>query len=117
MKILYIHQYFKTLAEAGGTRSYEFSKYLVDKGYKVVLISGKNNQKRLIEKNNVDGIEVIYIKNNYSNYMPFKRRIISFLEFAFWSLIVSFFVKDIDVIYSTSTPLTVAIPALFFKLC
>lgn len=115
MKVLYIHQYFKTLEEAGGTRSYEFSKHLVDKGYKVVMIAGKNNLDRLIKKVNIDGIEVIYIRNRYSNYMSFKRRIFAFLSFAFLASFISFFIKDIDILYVTSTPLTVGIPALLLN--
>lgn len=112
MKILYIHQYFKTPEEAGGTRSYEFAKYLVGKGHDVIMLTGKNNAKKIIEHKTIDGIRVIYIKNQYSNYMSFKRRVLSFLSFAFWSSLESLKNKDIDIIFATSTPLTVAIPAL-----
>ena len=112
MKILYIHQYFKTPQEAGGTRSYEFAKYLVGKGHEVIMLTGKNNAKKIIEHKTVDGIRVIYIRNQYSNYMSFRRRVLSFLSFAFWSLLESLKNKDVDLIFATSTPLTIAIPAL-----
>ena len=35
MNILYIHQHFTTPEEGGGTRSYEFARYLVKKGHAV----------------------------------------------------------------------------------
>ena len=112
MKILYIHQYFKTPDEAGGNRSYEFAKYLIGKGHDVIMLAGKNNAKKRIEYKTIDGIRVIYIKNQYSNYMSFRRRVLSFLSFAFWSSFESLKNKDVDLIFVTSTPLTVAIPGL-----
>lgn len=112
MKILYIHQYFKTPDEAGGNRSYEFAKYLVGKGHDLIMLAGKNNAKKIIEHKTMDGIRVIYIKNQYSNYMSFRRRVLSFLSFAFWSSLESLKNKDVDLIFVTSTPLTIAIPGL-----
>jgi len=71
MKILYLHQYFNTPNEPGGTRSYYLAKSLVENGHKVVMITSNRNNKdwNFIEQKNVDGIEVIYIKNYYSNKM------------------------------------------------
>ena len=71
MKILYLHQYFNTPNEPGGTRSYYLSKALVESGHKVVMITSNrsNKDQNFIEQKNIDGIEVIYIKNYYSNKM------------------------------------------------
>ena len=77
MKILYIHQYFRTPNEPGGTRSYWFCKALINKGFKVVMITSRGSQQKLIERENVDGIEVIYIRNSYDNSFGIFRRIIS----------------------------------------
>ncbi|RKX51677.1 MAG: glycosyltransferase WbuB [Thermotoga sp.] len=118
MKILYIHQYFKTPQQAGGTRSYEFAKYLVDKGHDVIMIAGSKDIKKRVEYKVIDNIKVVYIKNEYSNYMSYKKRMLSFLSFAFWSSIEALKIKKLDLVFATSTPLTVAIPALivyFFK--
>jgi len=45
MKILYLHQYFNTPNEPGGTRSYYLSKALVESGHKVVMITSNRSNK------------------------------------------------------------------------
>ena len=60
MKILYIHQYFITPEEPGGTRSYWFSRELVSRGHKVVMITSTNKNHQVPQKINIDGIDVIY---------------------------------------------------------
>lgn len=115
MKILYIHQYFKTPQEPGGTRSYWFSKELVETGINVVMITSRNYQKKLVERKYIDGIEVVYIKNKYQNNYGVLRRFISFIRFTFLSTYIAFKQKKIDLVYATSTPLTVGITALLMK--
>ena len=39
MKIIYLHQYFVTPKQSGGTRSYEFAKQLVRMGHEVTMIT------------------------------------------------------------------------------
>lgn len=115
MKILYIHQYFITPEQPGGTRSYWFARALIEAGFKVTMLTSRNEQKRNVEREEVDGIEVIYIRNSYSNNMSILRRMFSFVSFMYKSTVVGFKEKNIDFVYSTSTPLTVGIPALFLK--
>lgn len=115
MKILYIHQYFKTPSEPGGTRSYWFCKELITQGFKVVMITSRNNQRKIILRENIDGIEVIYIRNKYKNNYGIVRRFISFINFMFLSSFVSLKEKEIRLAYITSTPLTVGFPALVLK--
>ncbi|WP_324027969.1 hypothetical protein QSV08_08520 [Maribacter sp. BPC-D8] len=51
MNILYLHQYFTTPDQPGGTRSYWNSLELLKNGHKVTVISlGKKNKKDLSEK-------------------------------------------------------------------
>lgn len=123
MKILYIHQHFSTPDGAGTTRSYEFSKHLVGQGHQVTMLCGANKKantglchefKRGVRRGVVDGIEVIEINSPYSNHQGFFSRVKSFLMFSLRSL--RFVITEkYDVIYASSTPLTVAIPALFAK--
>jgi glycosyltransferase involved in cell wall biosynthesis len=115
MKILYIHQYFKTPNEPGGTRSYWISQGLLKSGYKVTMVTGRSLQDKGIERVNVDGIDVIYIRNRYSNEMNAFRRIISFLRFMFLATIVSLKEKNINLVFATSTPLSIGFPALILK--
>jgi len=110
MHILYLHQYFHTPEEGGGTRSYEFAIKLVSLGHKVTMITSSNeanNTKKIIE-----GINVIYLKVPYSNYMSFKRRLLSFISFGLRSIMAGIKVKNCDLVFATSTPLTIAIPGI-----
>jgi len=110
MHILYLHQYFHTPEEGGGTRSYEFAKKLVKLGHKVTMITSSNemnNTKEIIE-----GINIIYLKVPYSNYMSFKRRLLSFISFGLRSIMAGIKVKNCDLVFATSTPLTIAIPGI-----
>ena len=116
MKILYIHQYFKTPSEPGGTRSYWFSRELVMRGHQVVMVTSTNNLHTNPGKVVIDGIEVIYVKNDYSNYYSSLKKIISFLKFVLLSIAVAKKEKDIDLVFATSTPITVGIIALWLKI-
>tara|TARA_Y100000996_G_scaffold415207_1_gene408735 strand:- start:406 stop:1623 length:1218 start_codon:yes stop_codon:yes gene_type:complete len=113
MKIIYLHQYFNTNEMPGSTRSFELSKKLVENGHKVYLITSKRDSYQL-EKNGwtkEKGIDVYWAPVSYSNNMSFLRRIFSFLSFSIKSLKVALSI-DADLIYASSTPLTIAIPAI-----
>jgi len=96
----------------GSTRSYEMARRLVMMGHQVEIITSTRNLK-IPELVSFDsGIKINWIKSNYSNKMSFYRRIFSFIHFAilaFWKA------KKIngDLIFASSTPLTVSIPGIF----
>lgn len=115
MIILYIHQYFKTPREPGGTRSYWFSKELVGRGHKVVMITSTNKYQPNPGWFNIDGIDVVYVKNEYSNYFSPIKKVESFLNFMRLSIKAAMKEKNIDLVYATSTPLTVGGIALWLK--
>ncbi|MCZ2258633.1 glycosyltransferase family 4 protein [Sporosarcina sp. G11-34] len=107
MKVLYLHQYFTT--DGGGTRSYELAKYLVRNGNKVTIVSGG------IGNETIDGINVIRTGTKYSQKMGFSKRVYSFIHYLIKATFIGLKEKDIDLVYSTSTPLTIGIPALILK--
>ncbi len=115
MKIVYIHQYFTIPSEPGGTRSYWIAKALVDKGHKVVMITSTNKSHPNASVDNIDGIEVHYIKNEYSNYMSKLAKLKSFARFLIKSIKEAMKEKDVDIVFATSTPLTVGGVALALK--
>lgn len=63
----------------------------------------------------VDGIDVMQIELSYSNSQAFVRRSWAFISFAVRTLRVALS-RDYDVVMATSTPLTIAIPAIIAKL-
>lgn len=112
MKILYLHQYFKTPAQPGGTRSYWISQELISRGHEVTMVSGSQNIAKSKVVKNIDGINVIYLKVPYDNKMSILQRLLSFLKFMFRSTREALKQKDIDLVIATSTPLTIGFPAL-----
>jgi len=121
MHIMYIHQHFATPAGSTGTRSYEFARRWVKAGHKVTLITGYYDigglelQTGLIQKQTVEGINVVVAGTKYSNKQSYLRRVMSFLSFCLLSIYAGLRTQKIDVMYVSSTPLTVGIPAMVIK--
>jgi len=111
--IVYLHQYFLTPDDAGGTRSYWITKKLIKEGYNITVITSSNLYKG---EKNINGIKIIYLKIPYDQKYSLLKRFVSFMKFSFFSLIEISKLRKIDLIIATSTPLTIGIPALFFKL-
>lgn len=114
MKIVYIHQHFKTPKQPGGTRSYWIAKQLIKDGYEVVMISGTSDGASVF-KEDIDGIKVIYIPAFYDQSLSFIGRLRSFVSFMIKASREAFKVKDVDLVIATSTPLTIGFPALLLK--
>lgn len=98
---------------AGGTRSYEMARRLVESGHEVHMITswrGEGNGEGWFTTVE-DGIVVHWLRVKYSQDMGFSQRIKAFFKFAFSA---SEKAKSItaDVVFATSTPLTIAIPAI-----
>lgn len=115
MNILYIHQYFKTPNEPGGTRSYWIAKELIANGHNVTMLTTSSSIDHNKEVKDVDGIKVIYLKVLYDQKMSVFARLKSFLSFMFKSTYLSLSLKNIDLVIATSTPLTIGFPALILK--
>lgn len=115
MNILYIHQYFLTPQEPGGTRSYWLAQELLKNGHTVTMITSSTKFAEVIKEVNVDGIDVIYIKEDYDQNMSITRRLKAFLKFMYKSSRIGLKQKNIDLVIATSTPLTIGIPALVLK--
>lgn len=115
MKILYIHQYFVTPQEPGATRSYWISKELVKRGHYVTVITGNSESKHEPGRFDREGIDVIYVKNLYNNSQTKLQKVWSFFKFIFQSIAVAAKEKDVDLVYATSTPLTIGAVALALR--
>src|SRR5690625_1799190 len=108
MKVLYLHQHFKI--NSGGTRSYEFSKYLTSNNHQVTMITGQK-----IDRNEYDGIQIKSTNTKYNQQFTFFRRILSFIHFMIKSTLIGIKERKPHVIYATSTPLTIGFPALIIS--
>lgn len=80
------------------------------------MITGTNNALHKEPKEEwIDGIHVIYLPNQYSNYMGAGSRIVSFVKFMFRAIVAGWKQKNIDIVFATSTPLTVGAIAIALK--
>jgi glycosyltransferase involved in cell wall biosynthesis len=111
MRILYLHQFFITRAGVGGTRSYEFARRFVASGHGVRMVTAGAG------RSGVDGIEVVGVSGAYSDYMSAtartdRERMLAFGRFGAGATAAALRGPRPDVIYATSPPLAVALPAL-----
>jgi glycosyltransferase involved in cell wall biosynthesis len=113
VRIVYLHQHFATPDMAGGTRSYEMARRLVAAGHEVQMVTAqRSGEGRDWTETNEAGIRVHWCPVAYSNHMSFQRRIRSFLEFS-WRAAHKAATFRCDVIFASSTPLTIALPAAY----
>lgn len=120
MHILYLHQYFVPPDGSGGTRSYEFARRFVKDGHKVTIITTNAFMpKHFIIAGHgdteLDGITIKVLDIPYSNKYHFAKRMLAFIRYICQTVIASLRMKDVDVVFATSTPLTIAIPAIAAK--
>lgn len=115
MKILYIHQYFTTPTESAATRSYWIAQEFIKRGHQVVMVSSTNGENHPEGIENIDGIEVHYVLNPYSNYMSALRKVWAFVKFIRLAIREAKRQKTIDLVYATSTPLTIGYIAMRLK--
>src|SRR5437867_11411394 len=100
----------------GGTRSYEMARRLVAWGHEVHMITSRRDPPtgaprdwyRTVE----DGIHVHWLPVPYANSMSYRERLNAFFRFA-WSAGGRAASLRGDVIFATSTPLTIALPAVW----
>ncbi len=113
MKIIYLHQYFKTPEEGGPIRSYYLAKGLANHGLEVEMITAHNKPLKVIKE--VEGIRVHYLPVHYDNSLGFKQRVISFLKFMYLAVDEAAAIRGGDLCYATSTPLTIGLAAIKIK--
>jgi glycosyltransferase involved in cell wall biosynthesis len=116
MHIIYLHQYFVTPDQPGGTRSYEMARRLVAAGHRVDMITTDQQAKGdglAWRESDEAGIRVHWARQPYDNSMGWLGRMKAFVGFAIAASRRAASIREADVIFATSTPLTIAIPAIF----
>jgi glycosyltransferase involved in cell wall biosynthesis len=115
MRILYLHQFFVTRAGVGGTRSYEFARRFVARGHEVRIVTAAGAAGP--GTSSVEGIEVVGVRGAYSDYvtatsLSYPRRMLAFARLALAATAAALRGPRPDVVYATSPPLSMALPAL-----
>ena len=124
MKLIYLHQYFATRNSTTATRTYEIAKKLVQKGHQVTMITTDAFLQNEVPIKTtphyreylIDGIVVKAQHNHYENKMGFYQRTWAFLKYIGFAYVQGRKSAG-DLLLATSTPLTIAIPALMLHWC
>lgn len=113
MKILYLHQYYTTPSMSGGTRSYEMAKRFAAAGHEVHVITSWRDETEHTTwwSEDCDGVHVHWLPLPYTNTMSYPDRIRAFFRFALQAGRKAVEIGG-DVVFATSTPLTIAIPGV-----
>jgi len=122
MRILLIHQAFVSPQEAGGTRHFEFARYMIRHGHDFTIVtsdlsylSGKKVVESLgfVTEQEFQGVQVLRAYTYPSLHRSFVWRIIAFLSFMLTSVIAAMRAKDVDIVMGTSPPIFQALSAWF----
>ncbi len=123
MRVLYLHQHFSTPAGATATRSYAVARALAARGHQVTiacgsyaggstgLTAGFEHGRR---EGRVGPFQVVEFDIPCANAMPLGTRGRAFLHYA-WAATGLALRQPWDLVVASSTPLTVAVPALLAR--
>ncbi len=116
MNIIYLHQYFSTPSMSSGTRSFEMARRLVKNGHKVYMLSSTHAHSYEERKfySNENGIYVWWLPVKYSNNMSYIARLFSFMRYCYLAIIQARKI-EYDIVFASSTPLTIAIPGILLS--
>lgn len=111
LDVVYLHQYFNTPSMQGSTRSYELARRLVDRGHTVRMVTSWREADDHTDcfVTNENGIEVHWLPIPYGNELSYRQRLQAFFGFAVGAARLASRLPG-DVVFATSTPLTVALP-------
>lgn len=113
MRIVYLHQYFNTPDMSGGTRSYEMGRRLVALGHDVHMVTSwrEPSAGAKARTSNEGGMQVHWLPVPYTNHMSYAARMLAFIRFVVAASRIAARIPC-DVVFATSTPLTIAIPGV-----
>ncbi|WP_366556750.1 glycosyltransferase family 4 protein [Aquibaculum sediminis] len=114
LRILYLYQYFTTPETYGGTRAYEMGRRLAAQGHDVQVVTSwpEEDGRRGWFQTWEAGMRVHWVPIPYSNLLSYQDRMRAFFTFA-WQAARKAATMPADLIFATSTPLTIALPAVY----
>jgi glycosyltransferase involved in cell wall biosynthesis len=109
LHILYVVQYFNDPSEPGGSRPHQFARAWASLGHRVTVLTSNLNHKTLSTTNqtsSVDGVTVRRVATYNAIRAGFRHRIVNFLSFAWMATFHGLRIRNVDLVYASSTPLT-----------
>jgi glycosyltransferase involved in cell wall biosynthesis len=113
VKILLLHQHFATPQQGGALRSYYLATALARAGHDVVVITAHAAKRK--SEVYCEGFRIIFLPVRYANQMGFWARSWAFLRFALGVMVAAAPHRNSQACYAISTPLTIALPALWLR--
>lgn len=110
MRVVYLHQYFRKPSDNGSSRTYEMARRIAARGHDVHVVSSSSTVDHAFTEQ-VDNFTVHWLPVPYDNTMGIAERLKSFVEFAVKSSVTGRALRG-DVVFATSTPLTITIPGI-----
>lgn len=120
MRIVYFYQYFGTSKGGWSTRVYEMCRRWVDQGHQVTVITSPYDKsdikpfKGLVNRFEIDGIDVIVLNVPQSNKDSIVKRIYRFIQYMVLAIRFVFKLKY-DVAIASSGPITVGVLGIIAK--
>lgn len=123
MKVLYIVQHFNVPTGTAGLRPYKMAKALLENGHEVTIVCGSYDGAQtglsgdFIGGKRIgfyEGIEIVEFDIKYSNKLSFLRRSWVFFLYVWKTVGMALFYRY-DILFASSTPLTVGIPGIFAR--
>jgi glycosyltransferase involved in cell wall biosynthesis len=109
------------MKEPGGTRHYELSRYLADRGHRVTVLAGqvsyltgKRGSRRgwVFKEQAEDGLEIWRCFSLPGWHLSFVSRTLSFISFSISSFLIGLRVTDVNLVWGTSPPILQGATAL-----
>lgn len=113
MKVLLLHQHFKTPETGGAIRSYYLLQALLEHSIETIVLTTHSGKELRIHQE--PGVTYYYLPIPYDNSFTFFQRIKSFLTFLVSAIYHANSLTGIRVCYAISTPLTTGLVALWLK--
>jgi glycosyltransferase involved in cell wall biosynthesis len=110
VRVLIVRQHFGAVGHGSSARGEQFAARLAAEGHEVTVLAGLSGEDVI----SVPNLRVLRLGVPYSIDMSFARRKWSFIEFTLKAM-VHVMRHRYDVIFASSTPLTVFVPALLGK--
>jgi glycosyltransferase involved in cell wall biosynthesis len=106
-----------------GARGYEFARRWVAQGHRVTVLATASRysslsrppQTRFVRRLQVDGIDVVAVRIPYGQQMGAWARLRAFFSFMIWASLLGVFAARHDVVFASSTPLTVGVPGVMIS--
>jgi glycosyltransferase involved in cell wall biosynthesis len=118
MNVIYLAQVFDVGQDAGTDRPFYFCRYLARHGHKVTAITSNVDYRKTVVKypregwrvhRQIQGVDIYYVYSFASFRGSLELRLWYYLTYLLPALVVGMSVKEADVIYASSVPLTVAL--------